>query len=146
MSILNLFKKLKPQKAKEPDTTVNSEEEAMLRIVLEGQAQTIKDIIDNSTELNGITSKKLFDYWLNYEFTCFSNDNFIITIDGKEYKTYKFTPETLANFTLHELPIQNTIGIAQALSDALDAVCVKYSELVDLCTYLSENNLRVRKA
>lgn len=146
MSILNFFKKLKPVKTEVSTKTKNSEQENLLRIVLEGQAQTIKDIINNPNELSGITSKKLLDYWLNYEFVCFSNDNFTIVIDGEEHKTYKFTPETLANFTLQELPKHDIIGISQTLSTALDAVCIKYSELVDLCIYLSENNLRVRKA
>lgn len=146
MSILNLFKKLKSQKVEEPKFENTIAPETMLRTILEGQAQTIKDIIANPTELNGITSKKLLDYWLNYEFTCYSNDMFTIVIDGKEYKEYRFTPEALADFTLRELNKHDIYGASQALSSPLDAVCVKYSEIVDLCMYLSENNLRVRKA
>lgn len=146
MAFLNVFKKIK--KNTEPELSVNrdTEQEALLKIILESQAQTIKDIVNNPAELNGITSKKLLDYWLNYKFICYSNDNFKIIIDG-EYKTeYRFTPLELAEFTLKELPNYDIIGTAATLSAALDAACLKYSELVDLCLYLQENNLRVRKA
>ena len=152
MSILNLFKKLKPATAKPvfaPNRCI--EQEAMLKIIMESQAQTILDIINESSELNGITSKKLWDYWVNYEFICYSNDNFKIIIDDIEYPEYRFTPQLLAEFTLKSLAGceaigTDIIGIVATLSSALDAVCVKYSELTDLCGYLAENNLRVRKA
>ena len=152
MSILNLFKKLKPT-TPEFTPTVNRclEQETMLKIVMQSQAQTILDIINDASEFNGITSKKLYDYWVTYNFVCYSNDNFKIIIDGVEYAEYKFTPKTLAEYTLDTLKDftpdrTDIIGIVATLSSALDAVCVKYSELTDLSSYLAENNLRVRKA
>lgn len=146
MAFLNVFKKIK--KNTEPELSVNrdTEQEALLKIILESQAQTIKDIVNNPAELNGITSKKLLDYWLNYKFVCYSNDNFKIIIDDEYKAEYQFTPLELAEFTLKELPNYDIIGTAATLSSALDAACLKYSELVDLCSYLQENNLRVRKA
>ena len=152
MSILNLFKKLKPSIA-EPQLVSNRdlEQEAMLKIVMQSQAQTILDIINEASEFNGITSKKLYEYWSTYNFICYSNDNFKIIIDGIEYSEYKFNPKTLAEYTLTAINDcistgADIIGLIASLSSALDAVCVKYSELTDLCSYLAENNLRVRKA
>jgi hypothetical protein len=148
MSILNVFKRLKKPIQTEEFIPFSFSQDVMYKAVLEGQAQTIKDIICNQSELNGITSKKLLDYWLNYKFTCCSTNNFKITIDGVEYDTYEFTPESLAEFTLNVLkaPDCNILSIAEVLSAALDSTCVKYSELTALCLYLQENNLRVRKA
>jgi hypothetical protein len=148
MLLLNIFKKLKPKQT-EPQfqPMVDLNDEKLLKIVLEGQAQTVLDIIENPADFNGITSKKLLEYWLTYKFVCYSNDGFKIVIDGVEQQEYRFTPAELAKFTLSALTgSEDIVCIATTLSSALDAACVKYSELAELCNYLQENNLRVRKA
>lgn len=146
MSFFKFFNK-KPKV--EESAEYNIEQLSMTRIVLRNQAETILKIINNPKEYNCITHKKLYDYWLNSTYTCYSNTSFQITDNNHGYDKFSYTPETLATYVLSCLEPNSSnidlVGLSLSVSSAMDAICTKYSEMTELCKYLTENNLRVRK-
>ena len=126
----------------------NKDQLSMAQIILQDQASTILNIIREPKKFNGITSNKLYEYWLTYKYNCFSNGLFQITIEDHTYDELQFTAEALAEFVLDSLKDDSIdkIGLAMCVSSAMDTICSRYTELVILCKYLTANNLRVRKA